>query len=131
VVREPSDGYWSNVWNKKGWCACYWGGRPTEDWMFSSAYVADTEWNDTSWRTTDGAKQFNELVLQGRAELDPDKRRTVYAEAQTLIHNDGGAIVPMFANHIHAVSKKVGHDEAVAGNWEMDGNKAAERWWFS
>ena len=24
VVREPNDGYWSNVWNKKGWSACYW-----------------------------------------------------------------------------------------------------------
>ena len=23
VVRETKDGYWSNVWNKKGWCACY------------------------------------------------------------------------------------------------------------
>ncbi len=131
VVREPSDGYWSNVWNKKGWCACYWGGRPTEDWMYSSAYVADTEWNDTSWRTTDSAKKFNELVLQGRAELDTEKRRAIYAETQALINDDGGSIVPMFANHIHAVSKKVAHADSVAGNWEMDGNKAAERWWFA
>ena len=23
VDQEPNDGYWSNVWNKKGWCACY------------------------------------------------------------------------------------------------------------
>jgi len=52
VVREPNDGYWSNVWNKKGWCACYWGGRPTEDWMFSAAYTDDTEWNDTAWKGT-------------------------------------------------------------------------------
>jgi peptide/nickel transport system substrate-binding protein len=28
VVREPKDGYWSNVWNKKPWSACYWSGRP-------------------------------------------------------------------------------------------------------
>ena len=34
VVREPNDGYWSNVWMKKPWSAVYWGGRPTEDWMF-------------------------------------------------------------------------------------------------
>jgi peptide/nickel transport system substrate-binding protein len=39
VVREPNDGYWSNVWLKKPWCAVYWGGRPTEDWMFSTAYA--------------------------------------------------------------------------------------------
>jgi len=24
VVQEPDDGYWSNVWLKKPWCACYW-----------------------------------------------------------------------------------------------------------
>ena len=131
VVREPSDGYWSNVWNKKPWCACYWGGRPTEDWMFSSAYTDDTEWNDTAWKTTDGAKRFNEVVKQARGELDDSKRRTMYAEAQTLIHNDGGALVPMFANHIMAVSKKIAHDEEIAGNWENDGNKSHERWWFA
>ena len=26
VVREPKDGYWSNIWNKKGWSACYCSG---------------------------------------------------------------------------------------------------------
>ena len=44
---------------------------------------------------------------------------------------DGGAIVPMFANHIHALSKKVAHPDNVAGTWETDGNKSAERWWFA
>ncbi len=131
VVREPSDGYWSNVWNKKGWCACYWGGRPTEDWMFSSAYVDSTEWNDTAWKTTDASAKFNKLVLEARAELDQDKRRTIYAECQKLIHEDGGAIVPMWANYIHASSKKLAHGENIAGNWESDGNKIAERWWFA
>lgn len=131
VVREPSDGYWSNVWNKKGWCACYWGGRPTEDWMFASAYVSGTEWNDTAWRDTDAANRFNEVVAVARSELDEAKRREMYFEAQQLIHDDGGAMVPMFANHIAAVSKKVMHDEAVAGNWELDGVKLAERWWFA
>lgn len=131
VVREPKDGYWSNVWNKKGWCACYWGGRPTEDWMFSSAYVADSEWNDTAWRDTDGAKRFNELVVQARAELDPEARRKMYYECQQLVSDDGGAIVPMFANYIMGVSKKVAHDDQVAGNWELDGMKSQERWWFA
>ncbi len=131
IVREPKDGYWSNVWNKKPWCACYWGGRPTEDWMFTSAYVASSEWNDTAWRTTEAAKRFNAVVLEARAELDETKRQTLYSEAQMLINDDGGAIVPMFANHIMGVSKKIAHPENVGANWEMDGWKAAERWWFA
>ncbi|MEN8195788.1 MAG: ABC transporter substrate-binding protein [Pseudomonadota bacterium] len=131
VVREPKDGYWSNVWNKKPWCACYWSGRSTEDWMFKSAYTDDTEWNDTAWKTTDAAKKFNQIVRQARAELDESKRRSMYAECQRLINDDGGAIVAMFANHIMALGKKVAHDEKVAANWENDGNKAHERWWFN
>ncbi len=130
VIREPSDGYWSNVWNKKPWCACYWGGRPTEDWMFSSAYIAETEWNDTAWRDTEGAIKFNQIVVQARSELDSDKRRALYEEAQLLIRDDGGALVPMFANHIHALNRRIGHSDDVAANWQMDGSKATERWWF-
>lgn len=129
VVREPNDGYWSNVWNKKPFCASYWSGRPTEDWMFSSGYTADIEWNEAAWRTTESAVRFNAVVVEARAELDPDKRRSLYAEAQTLIHDDGGSLVPMFANHIMAVSKGVAHSDDVAANWELDGAKAPERWW--
>jgi len=130
VVREPKDGYWSNVWNKKAWSACYWGGRPTEDWMFKSAYIAGSKWNDTAWRTGPAAERFNSIVEQARSETDTTKRRTMYYEAQAIINDDGGALIPMFANHIHGVSKKVGHEDKVAGNWELDGNKSSERWWF-
>ena len=84
-IREPNDGYWSNVWNKKGWCACYWGGRPTEDWMFGAAYVNDTEWNDTDWRTGAECDRFNELVIAARAEIDTSKRRAMYYECQELV----------------------------------------------
>jgi len=131
LVREPNDGYWSNVWNKKGWCACYWGGRPTQDWMYSSAYTADNTWNDTAWRGTDAANRFNEVVVQARAETDDAKRGAQYAEAQQLLHDDGGAIVAMWANYILAHSKKVAHGKDVAANWQNDGNKLAERWWFA
>ncbi|RDC71481.1 peptide ABC transporter substrate-binding protein [Rhodovulum sp. 12E13] len=131
VVREPSDGYWSNVWNKKGWCACYWSGRPTADWMFASAYVEGSEWNDTAWRDTEAADRFNDIVVEARAELDESKRAEMYFEAQKLIHEDGGAIVPMFANYVMGKGPDVTHGENVASNWENDGNKASERWWMA
>ena len=69
-------------------------------------------------------------MVEARAELDDAKRRTLYAEAQTLVHDDGGAIVPMFANHIMGVAKTVAQGE-IAANWEMDGAKAPERWWLA
>ena len=131
IVREPSDGYWSNVWNKKGWCVSYWGGRPTADWMFTAAYVAESEWNDTAWRNTEAADRFNDLVIEARAELDPARRAEMYYECQRLIQEDGGAIIPMFANYIMGKSPEVAHGEQVGSNWENDGNRAAERWWMA
>ena len=70
-------------------------------------------------------------MIEARAELEEAKRRELYYECQELINVDGGTIAPMFANHIHALSKKVAHPEQVAGNWENYGNKSAERWWFA
>jgi len=126
VVREPNDGYWSNVWMKKPWCAVYWSGRPTADWMFSTAYAAGAAWNDTFWKND----RFNELLVAARAELDQGKRRAMYVEMQKLVRNEGGVVIPMFANYLSATSENV-QFENLAANWDMDGLKAIERWWFA
>ena len=126
VVREPNDGYWSNVWLKKPWCAVYWGGRPTEDWMFSTAYAAGAPWNDTFWEH----ERFNKLLIEARAELDDAKRRAMYAEMQLLVRDEGGVVVPMFNNYVMGLSKKLAHEE-VGANWGFDGFRAVERWWFA
>ena len=126
VVREPDDGYWANVWMKKPYCAVYWGGRPTEDWMFSTAYSADAAWNDSFWKHD----KFNQLLLSARAELDEKKRRGMYEEMQTIVRNDGGVLIPMFANYVMGLSDKIGHGK-MAANWSMDGFKCTERWWFA
>ena len=85
----------------------------------------------TAWRDTPAADRFNELVVAARAETNEDTRRAQYFEAQQLLHDDGGAIVAMWANYIHAHSKKLAHGPDVAANWVNDGNKISERWWFA
>ena len=126
VVREPNDGYWSNVWMKKPWSAVYWGGRPTEDWMFSIAYAVGAPWNDTFWEHD----RFNELLKLARATLDEAKRREMYVEMQTIVRDEGGVVIPMFNNYVFAMRQNVQHGE-MAANWTLDGNKGMERWWFA
>ena len=126
VNQEPKDGYWGAVWMQKGWCASYWGGRPTEDWMFSVAYAAGANWNESFW---DNAR-FNELLVIARAELDPVKRGEMYVEMQGLCRDDGGSVIPVFANYVFAMSKKVEHGP-MAANWDLDGLRGMERWWFA
>jgi len=125
VVREPSDGYWSNVWTKKEFCMCYWSGRPTEDLMFSVAYAADAPWNDAHWDN----ERFNKLLIEARSELDEKKRAEMYAEMQQICKDEGGTIIPMFAQIVEALSEKIAHGP-ISGHMEADGHRNAERWWF-
>jgi len=127
VTQEPDDGYWSNVWLKKAWCACYWSGRATEDWMFSSAYERGVPWNDTGWDN----QHFQDLLLKGRSELDSDKRRVIYHEMQELCSNDGGTAVPMYANFVDAHSKKLTNSGTIGNIHAMDSSRIAKRWWFA
>ncbi len=127
VVREPNDGYWSNVWQKKPFCACYWSGRATEDWMFSTAYESGVPWNDNFWEN----ERFQSLLLEARAELDTAKRGEMYREMQSLCSTDGAVAVPMYANYVDAASTKLANSGTIGNMWMLDGSRIAERWWFA
>lgn len=103
IKREPNDGYWSEVWNKQPFCTSYWGGRATQDAMFSTAYLSSADWNDTRFYN-DG---FDTMLYAARSELDQDKRKSIYRDMSTLVRDDGGLICPMFNNFIDATSDKV------------------------
>ncbi len=128
VNRVPNDGYWSDVWMSHPFCAVYWSGRPVEDAMLTTAYSSGASWNDTFWENA----KFNELLVAARAELDEAKRRTMYYEMQAILNDDGGALIPMFANWVFVTNNSLatGADE-LASNWDMDGERWMERWSFA
>jgi peptide/nickel transport system substrate-binding protein len=39
-------------------------------------------------------------------------------------------VIPLFNNYVFAMSTKVDHGP-MQGNWDMDGGKFFERWWFA
>jgi peptide/nickel transport system substrate-binding protein len=93
--------------------------------MFSTTYAADAAWNDSHWKHA----RFNDLLKEARAELDEKKRRDMYVEMQRIMRDEGGVVIPMFASNVEAATSRL-ESGSVAGNWEMDGMKVAERWWF-
>lgn len=125
VVREPNDGYWSNVWLVKPFVFVQWGQRPTPDVMFSLAYKKGADWNESHWENA----RFNELLDAAKGELDQAKRTEMYAEMQRLCRDDGGTIVPWFTNRVSGRQKAIQHPEIISGIWELDGARSAERWW--
>ena len=104
VMRVPGDGYWSEVWNKQPFSTSYWGGRPTQDQMYSVGYISSADWNDTRFFN----KKFDQIIVQARGELDEGKRKQLYHDAAMIIRDNGGLIVPMFNDFISATGKRVG-----------------------
>lgn len=124
VVREPTDGYWTNVWNQVGFCYCYWNAYPTPDLIFSLAYAGDAAWGDTRWKN----ERFDDLLLKARVEPDDVRRREMYYEMQQILHDDGATAVPLFQNFIHGISDSIGHG-LLASSSAWDGFRAPELWW--
>ncbi len=126
IKREPNDGYWSEVWNKKPFCASYWGGRPVQDQMYSTAYLSTADWNDTQFKRPD----FDALLLQARAELDSAKRKAIYSKMAYMVRDEGGLICPMFNDFIDAVSNKIGGYEPDP-NGELMNSFAGTKCWLA
>lgn len=117
IKREPNDGYWSEVWNVQPFCASYWGGRPVQDQMYTTAYLSTADWNDTRWKRP----EFDDMLLAARAELDEAKRKDLYSKMGRLLREEGGLIVPMFNDFVDAISTSV-------QNWESNPNGPQMSW---
>jgi peptide/nickel transport system substrate-binding protein len=109
IKREPNDGYWSEVWNNKPFCTSYWGGRPTQDGMYSTAYLSSADWNDTRFFND----RFDANLLRARSETNTTKRKAIYREMGVTVRDTGGLLCPMFANWVEGTSRRVAgwHDD--------------------
>lgn len=124
IKREPGDGYWSEVWNKQPFSASYWGGRPTQDQMYTTAYLSTADWNDTRWKRP----EFDEMLLEARGELDPEKRKEIYSRMGQMIRDEGGLIAPMFNDFVEGVSDKVGGWVVDPTGETMSGQASHQVW---
>ena len=123
--REPNDGFWDNVWLKAPFCESYWVGRPAATQMLTVAYKSTAAWNETGWKS----ETFDKLLSEAKAEVDEAKRKPLLFELQKMLHEDGGAIIPIFKDYVEAHNKKVkGH--TPHGNDELDNNLIAEKVWI-
>jgi len=104
VKLEPDDGYWSNVWNVAPFCASYWGGRPVQDQMYSTAYLSTADWNDTAFKDA----HFDDLMIKARGELNQDTRKAMYSEMAHILRDTGGLILPMFNDWVEGRRNEVG-----------------------
>ena len=115
LKKEPADGFWDNVWLKGAFVESYWGGRAAATQMLSVAYGAGAPWNETHWKND----KFEKLLADAKSETDEAKRKGYIWEMQAMLHEDGGAIIPVFRDWIDAHHDNVG-GHTPHGGFDMD-----------
>jgi peptide/nickel transport system substrate-binding protein len=53
----------------------------------------------------------------------------MYGEMQRIVRDEGGAVIPVFSDYVDAANIKLRFGD-LSSNWQLDGLRAAERWWF-
>ena len=125
VKKEPADGFWDNVWLKGAFVSSYWGGRAAATQMLSVAFARGAPWNETHWSND----KFEKLLADARSETDEAKRKPYIWEMQKMLHEDGGAIIPMFRDWLDAHNVNVG-GHTPHGGFDMDNGLIAEKAWL-
>ncbi|HET6195191.1 MAG TPA: ABC transporter substrate-binding protein [Acetobacteraceae bacterium] len=103
VKRMPADGYWSTHWMKHPIGFGNVNTRPTADLALTLFFKSDAPWNEAGWKN----EKFDQLLVAARGETDQAKRAQMYADLQTMIHNEGGIGIPMFISSIDAHNGKL------------------------
>jgi peptide/nickel transport system substrate-binding protein len=103
IKRMPADGYWSNHWAKHPLSFGNINPRPTVDLMFTLFFKSDSPTNESGWKNA----QFDQLLDAARGETNDAKRKQMYGDMQTLVHEQGGIGIPMFNNSLDGFTNKL------------------------
>jgi peptide/nickel transport system substrate-binding protein len=103
IKRMPADGYWSNHWLNSPVGFGNVNPRPSADTILTQFFKSDAAWNESRWKNP----KFDQLLIAARGETDLAKRKQMYADMQTMIHQEAGIGIPLFLASIDGHSTKV------------------------
>ncbi len=102
ITQVPADGYWDTVWLKAPFCASYWGERQAEQ-VLNEIYRSGQSWNESHWSNPD----FDALLDAARKEINFEKRKKIFQDAQRLLSEEGGTIIPVFQTSINIYNTRL------------------------
>ena len=103
IDRAGNDGYWTKYWRVAPFFASTFGGRATADIALSIEFSPTSPFCECQWVEP----KFDPLLVAARAETDQAKRAQMYGEAQMMVHDGAGTVLPIFNNAIEAATSKV------------------------
>jgi peptide/nickel transport system substrate-binding protein len=101
VVKAPADSYWDDIWMKKPFVVSYVAARPTGE-ALALNLNSNSKWNESRWFR----KDYDELLAKAAATVNTDERRKIYQQAERLVADEGGVILPVFNIVVAALRKE-------------------------
>jgi len=101
-VMAPSDGYWDDVWMKETVVVTSWDERPA-DQILNEAYRSGSSWNESYFSNP----EFDALLDKARASLDFAAARQAMVDAQVMLFEQGGTLIPYQQNIQFAYKKSL------------------------
>ncbi len=102
IEQVPSDTYYSEYWKKVPFYVTWWGQRQAGPGL-KELFSCDSRNNYPGWCN----EEFDQLLADASAELDFDKRKALYAQAQILASEGGGWLNPVFFTAIDLFNSRV------------------------
>lgn len=100
VITAPVEGYWDTVWLKQSAVVSYTSARPPAE-ALTLSLNSKSEWNETHWHRDD----FDALVVRAGQTADTEERNALYREAQQIVADEGGMILPVFTSVVAGLRK--------------------------
>ena len=102
LTVAPSDGYWDDVWMKKSAVATSWDNRPADQFL-NEIFRSGVPNNETFYTNPD----FDALLDRARSTIDVAAALELYVEAQQIIYDDGGVLIPFLMNGRRVLSGNI------------------------
>lgn len=117
IEVAPSDGYWSDIWMKKPVAMTRWNQRPA-DQALNEIYHSEARWNESYYKNP----KFDQILADARKELDFEKRKSMYQQAQEMLFDEAGTLIPYHVQKLVVASSRVKNLDAVE-NWSVRWHK--------
>ena len=108
IKQVPSDGYWSDTWMQKTVSATRWNERPADS-ALHEIYLSSAKWNESYYNDAG----FDALLGKARRELNFDKRKALYVQAQEHLHDTAGTLIPYHVSKLYVMNSRVDGIDAV------------------
>ncbi|MHA7248472.1 ABC transporter substrate-binding protein [Arthrobacter tecti] len=103
VTSASADSYYTEIWIQEPLCVSYWfTGRPI-DQLLNQIFRSGSSYNEAAWSN----EQFDELLVAARREMNDERRRSIYQDAQRVIIDDGADMTPMFGDRLVGLARNV------------------------